>query len=258
MTGCWLGGNIFLVSDSFVNKSEIVSFFSQLHTALAVDDYASSTRSAVALIVEDMQKMEWEVAWERLLECNEVMGHRFNRIHLGWANISMMSLISFAEHQSTKDALEEARALWRSKNYEESGFRVFEAFDSSSQRVKWASNILDSCLSLSKLKQPNPAFSRCLEIARTPARWGEAHDCFSEIRSLVSPTNQLPTGNYIEHVQGIAELVAKVIYNESCSPMPFDRDSGWAIVPAMQRLASEVGGNFALEVEDILFSLVAN
>jgi hypothetical protein len=239
-----------------VNKSEVVSFFSQLHTALTVDDYDSSTRSAVTLIGEDMQKMEWEVAWERLLECNEVMAHRFNRIHLGWANISMMSLISFEGHQSIKDALEEARALWRSKNDEESGFRVFEAFDSSSQRVQWVSNILDSCLSL--LSQPHPTFSRCLEVARTPARWGEAHGCFSGIRSLITPTNQLPPDNYVEQIQVIAELVAKVVYNESCSPMPFDRDSGWAIIPAMRRLASEVGGDFALKVEDILFSLAAD
>jgi hypothetical protein len=41
-------------------------------------------------------------------------------------------------------------------------------------------------------------------------------------------------------IPGLAEECAKVIYNDSVSPMPFDRDSGWSLLPGAISIANDL------------------
>ena len=71
------------------------------------------------------------------------------------------------------------------------------------------------------------------KIAAHEEKWGQAHKQFTKIRnlSLLNPTKEPET--YIL----LAEKVAKITYNESGLPAPFDHDSGWWITILAKRTA---------------------
>lgn len=56
-------------------------------------------------------------------------------------------------------------------------------------------------------------------------RWKEAHNQFSEIRLFGLANKNYEPNTYLQ----LAEKVAKITYNASGQPAPFDSDSGWYI-----------------------------
>lgn len=59
-------------------------------------------------------------------------------------------------------------------------------------------------------------------IVENKDRWKEAHEQFTKIRVFGLENKNYEPDNYLK----LAELVAKVTYNASRQPAPFDRDSG--------------------------------
>jgi hypothetical protein len=75
-------------------------------------------------------------------------------------------------------------------------------------------------------------------------RWKEAHEQFSKIRVFGLENKIYNPENYLR----LAELTAKVTYNASGQPVPFDSDSGYYI-PSLALKASEHFDNNRLEEE---------
>lgn len=72
------------------------------------------------------------------------------------------------------------------------------------------------------------------DIIKDPDRWHEAHKQFGLIRSfLLDNTNYTPQ----EYIL-LAESIAKITYNSSLGPAPFDFDSGYYI-PSLALKAAE-------------------
>jgi hypothetical protein len=68
---------------------------------------------------------------------------------------------------------------------------------------------------------------RLVDIAGDSTKWGNARDCFDSLRRLAL-TNKAHSELELS-ILSMAEDVAKMIYNESGEPAPFDENSGWRI-----------------------------
>lgn len=71
---------------------------------------------------------------------------------------------------------------------------------------------------------PNPV-KELHSIVDHESRWAEAHAQFSEIRRFLLDHKHFQPDSFLV----LAEKVAKVTYNASGRPAPFDADSGWYI-----------------------------
>lgn len=131
----------------------------------------------------------------------------------------------------------EAYSHWSSGNPLEAGRLVYEQIPNN-QRPFWASRILDLCI---PLIPPVPEVDTISEIAADRARWKEAHSAFWPLRQLTlkaeasTSTNRLYSG-----ILYLAENVAKVTYNASNEPAPFDEDAGWWVVSTLRYLVDNV------------------
>jgi len=67
-------------------------------------------------------------------------------------------------------------------------------------------------------------------------RWKEAHNQFGKIRRFLLTHSSYKPESYLH----LAELVAKVTYNSSGQPAPFDNDSGWYITSIALRTTGEL------------------
>jgi hypothetical protein len=82
-------------------------------------------------------------------------------------------------------------------------------------------------------------------------RWKEAHQQFDKIRRFLLTNNNYQPESYLL----LAENVAKVTYNASGKPAPFDKDSGWYIASLALNTAhylcynqpDDVQGNYLIE-----------
>jgi hypothetical protein len=81
-------------------------------------------------------------------------------------------------------------------------------------------------------------------IIENKDRWKEAHEQFSKIRVFGLENKNYKAGNYLR----LAELTAKVTYNASGQPAPFDSDSGNNI-PSFALKATEHFDDNRLEEE---------
>ena len=63
------------------------------------------------------------------------------------------------------------------------------------------------------------------ELTEDEKNWGQAHEQFKNIRTFSLANPDFQPESYII----LAENVAKITYNESGLPAPFDNDSGWWI-----------------------------
>jgi len=71
------------------------------------------------------------------------------------------------------------------------------------------------------------------------SNWGAAHGQFSKIRQFVLKHKSFKPEAYLM----LAENVAKVTYNASGQPAPFDKDSGWWIPSCALQAASHFDDN---------------
>jgi hypothetical protein len=137
------------------------------------------------------------------------------------------------EFMATNEILSEARSLWNKGNALEAGKLIFENLPVGT-RPQWAARVLRLVVDRTGIKsQP---VELAISTANSPSDWGKAHDVFSTVRratleldrlSALSPSQML----FMEHLV-LAELVAKVTYNETNPDDEFDEDSGWWVARA--------------------------
>lgn len=126
--------------------------------------------------------------------------------------------------------LQDAAKYWKQGIPLEAGRLLFENLRDDA-RAHWAARILQSVVKKSRVT--SPSIDRVLQIAQRSDRWVEAHDAFSMVRSATLELSGLPFRSseqslLLQHL-GLAELVAKVLYNATKPEDEFDADSGWWI-----------------------------
>ncbi|MBE9597881.1 hypothetical protein [Pedobacter sp. MC2016-24] len=126
------------------------------------------------------------------------------------------------------------------------GEQIFEAVPSS-LKPKWAGIILNK---FNRYITEIPEIKELTEIIKKSDRWHEAHEQFGLIRRfLLDNTNYTPQ----EYIL-LAESIAKITYNSSREPAPFDFDSGY-YVPSLALKAAEFFQDERLQ-EDIKTTLL--
>ena len=124
-------------------------------------------------------------------------------------------------------SLSEARAHWDSGRPLFVGELLYERLPVR-HRPTWAANILDLCCGL--LSSVPPAVENVLMIAWDDARWPEAHNAFQAVRQLTLAAERNRSGSPLYNgLLYLAENTAKVTYNASGEPAPFDHHAGWRI-----------------------------
>lgn len=100
------------------------------------------------------------------------------------------------------------------------GKLIFESVPSELQ-PRWAGFVLSQ---FNYYVRPLPKqVSELFTLIKHPDSWKLAHEQFTEIRKLLLSNSLFELDAYLY----LAEIVAKVTYNASGAPAPFDEDSGW-------------------------------
>jgi hypothetical protein len=125
-----------------------------------------------------------------------------------------------------ENVLNSVEAAWRGGRPLDAGRVLYEHL-AIEERPAWALAVLDAC-SADQMNIPREVES-VREIARNPSRWTEAHDAFQAVRRLVLGNEKRSArATYVaDGLLYLAENVAKVTYNASGGPAPFDHDAGW-------------------------------
>lgn len=133
--------------------------------------------------------------------------------------------------------IDEAFDYWSSKKPLESGRIIYNQIPND-QRPIWAAEILNLCR---RLTSSVPEIDAVYEIALNQQRWKEAHDAFSRVRNLTLAFEKSKSKNSVYGgLLYLAENTAKVIYNASGEPAPFDYDSGWWLVSNLRYIVDEI------------------
>lgn len=133
--------------------------------------------------------------------------------------------------------IEQATNFWSSGNSLEAGRILYEHIPSE-LRPGWAANILHLCRSL---RNPIAELDAVFEIAQDSSRWLEAYDAFRRLRKLVLQVEKMRVNDRIYlSILSLGENTAKVTYNSSGGPAPFDHDAGWWIVQNLKTICDEV------------------
>jgi hypothetical protein len=173
--------------------------------------------------------------WERALTAEEVLRHPRNEVEFGVLDVRSQRVRPVVEKRSFAEAQDYASLLLRDGLAMDAGFVLFEAFRSSEARISWLQRIAAVC----QTAVPIPEVEHLMAVMADSTRWNEAHRVFQSLRSLgLSST----AGSPREWVLSLAELLAKVTYNESVSIGPFDRDTGWWIVSTAAAAGDAIGG----------------
>jgi hypothetical protein len=110
--------------------------------------------------------------------------------------------------------LDQAAEYWRQNQPLKAGRLIFENLPREARSL-WASNILKSVVERTGIE--SSSIKNILQIANHPSEWNKAHEAFSLARAETLKLNrfQEKTIEQMLLVQqmGLAELVAKVIYN---------------------------------------------
>lgn len=133
--------------------------------------------------------------------------------------------------------IDEAFAHWSMGNPLAAGLLIYEQIPNE-QRPRWAAQILAECLPLI----PNvPEISEVYEIAGAPLRWAEAYAAFSDVRQRTLEAERTHSTDLIyKSVLSVAENAAKVTYNASGQPAPFDYEAGARLVRDLRCVVDEV------------------
>jgi hypothetical protein len=139
----------------------------------------------------------------------------------------------------------EARALWDSHKPYEAGRLIYEALPND-RRPFWAADILDLCLgalpSTDELEDAIDEMEDLCALARRALTWRDAHDAFSRVRDHTLAEDRTHAGGpvYVALLE-VAENVAKVTYNASGQPAPFDYNCGYRLVCCLRHFFDQIG-----------------
>lgn len=149
------------------------------------------------------------------------------------------------------DEVLSAQKLWNSGHALAGGAILCEMIPIA-QRPHWAARILDLCRSLTQQVREVDAI---YDLATHPSRWKCGHDAFRAVRELTLEYEK--TKNTDEVYGGLlylAENVAKVAYNATNPPGPFDDDAGAWIIACLRHLVDKVNTR---EFEALAWSLAS-
>ena len=88
---------------------------------------------------------------------------------------------------------------------------------------------------------PVEAVDQVSALAADPSRWVEAHAAFTAVRHLTLHEERAPTNAVYRALLFVAAIAAKIVYNASGAPAPFDADSAWWLASNARDLALAVG-----------------
>lgn len=156
------------------------------------------------------------------------------------------------------DRMEIAKRFWAIRKPLRAGRIIFERIPSE-LRPKWAARIFK--LVLDHSHHQLPLFHDVLTMANDQQLWGNGHNMFSDVRTIMLKMNkiQLERGFTDDEVEftaivALAELVCKVTYNSTLPPDEFDEDSGWHIAVVLKGIAARVWTDetFSRDAWDVL------
>lgn len=128
------------------------------------------------------------------------------------------------------------------------GKKIFESVPSE-LHVDWGKSLL--IIFAKHLEEVPAVVLELIVIMENQDQWKNAHDQFQKIRSLALQADKFEPHSFIV----LAEKVAKITYNASGEPAPFDLTSGYYIGPLSQELAEFIDDPaLNREVERVLFS----
>lgn len=131
------------------------------------------------------------------------------------------------------DVIVKAREYWLAGNELKAGCLIYDVLPNN-ERPKWAVNVL---LLLYPLIPPIDEIDEIIKIANTPSRWHEAHVAFYDLRKATLA--KFEQSLYYD-VVSLAENVAKVTYNATNLPAPFDYGSGCRIARDAKAIINRV------------------
>ena len=135
------------------------------------------------------------------------------------------------------ELLDKAHDHWSSGESLEAGRLIYEELHNS-ERPLWAASILNLCR---PLIQRVPEIEAVYEIALNPSRWKEAHAAFQRVRQLTLQAERSKSKDAVYvGILFVAENAAKVSYNASMEPAPFDHDAGWWLVSNLRHIADTI------------------
>lgn len=141
--------------------------------------------------------------------------------------------------ESMKDPtlLSEAMREWNAARPLEAGNLICEHLQPR-ERPGWAAGALEL---VCRRFSPVAAVETVLRLAHDPSRWREGHAAFQAVRRLTLQVERCVTSEAIDPQQYafllLAENTAKVTYNASGAPCPFDLISGARVAAHLHRLA---------------------
>lgn len=223
-----------------------------LHSTLCT----STSRAAICDLSPDTY--DFDVVWQRVLDVEELLRHRLHSTVVGGLDIRTQGVVGFGSRKVLLEARDMAVELHKQARLMDAGFVLFEGFDSSVKRIDWIVDILR----VSHSVEPSwNVIGDLLRIAQDRAQWMFARALFSDIRAEVlalEAANSRPSLIQSGHksapwLLSVLELCAKTIYNESVSPDPFDRDTGWWMVKQVSALAEHCDPQTAAGLLKALF-----
>jgi len=132
------------------------------------------------------------------------------------------------------------------------GKQIFENIPND-VRPGWSGFIL-SCFD-SYISHIPPSILELYQIIDNKDRWKEAHQQFSKIRVFGLENKNYTPENYLR----LAEFVAKVTYNASGQPAPFDNDSGHYIASLALAITAYFGDHrLEQEVKSAILLFIRN
>src|ERR1043165_8295311 len=118
----------------------------------------------------------------------------------------------------------EARDCWTSGKALEAGQIIYEQI-AVKERPFWAARLLRHCY---KLAPGIWAVEKVLETALKPSLWPTAREAFNATRTLTLKNQRTPAKSiFYGFVLYLAENTAKVTFNATELPAPYDHDAGW-------------------------------
>ena len=137
--------------------------------------------------------------------------------------------------------LERALQYWQAGKPREAGRLLFENMPEEN-RPRWATRILE--LVVNKTGVKSAPVERILYIGKHPTEWHMAHEAFCSARRLGLKLREAKVRStetiFLCYHLGLAEVVAKVIYNGTNPRDEFDRDAGWWIPECLKQILDSV------------------
>jgi hypothetical protein len=137
----------------------------------------------------------------------------------------------------TNETVSKALELWNAGQATKAGGLLYEQVPIAT-RPLWAARILDLCR---RLRKSPLAVNAVYAIAVRRYLWRWGHVAFRAVRRL---TLQYEKGKNKDEVYGgllyLAENVAKVAYNATDPPDPFDYDAGASVISCLRHLVNKV------------------